>query len=243
MLPTVTREKIGTLLARATGVHTLSEPDSKSLLRLLDIPVPAGEVITDPRQAAAATDRIGAPVVVKAISAALTHKSEVGGIVFPVGSGGAAEAACKNIAARVKERRPGVALDGFLIEAYRPAQLEWILALRVDSNFGPVIMFGLGGVFVELLRQVTFRLAPLRDRDIEALLTENLATRALAGLRGAKATDRKALKRVIGALSDLAGCEEIVATISDIEINPLTVTEHGVLALDALVVLRQKESY
>lgn len=224
--------------ATANDRYALSEPESKLLLRALQIPVPAGEVVATPAAAALAVVRIGAPVVVKAVSSAITHKSDVGGILFPIESGAAAEKACATIAARMKMRRPDITLDGFLIEAYRPAQPEWILALRVDPTFGPAVMFGLGGVFVELLRQVTFRLAPLRDEDIEALLTEKPSTRILSGVRGAAPADRAGLKRAIRALSDLAACDEIVAVISEIEINPLTVTQHGVLALDALVVLR-----
>lgn len=228
--------------ATANDRYALSEPESKLLLRALQIPVPAGEVVATPAAAALAVVRIGAPVVVKAVSSAITHKSDVGGILFPIESGAAAEKACATIAARMKMRRPDITLDGFLIEAYRPAQPEWILALRVDPTFGPAVMFGLGGVFVELLRQVTFRLAPLRDEDIEALLTEKPSTRILSGVRGAAPADRAGLKRAIRALSDLAACDEIVAVISEIEINPLTVTQHGVLALDALVVLRHQES-
>jgi succinyl-CoA synthetase beta subunit len=243
MLPRSTRDQIIALLtcAGAKRAPFLSEPDSKSLLRLLDIPVPPGEVVADPAQAMAAVERIGAPVAVKAVSTSLTHKSDVGGIVLPVESGVAAERACQTIAARIRERRPEIALDGFLIEAYRPAQPEWILALRVDPSFGPVIMFGLGGIFVELLRQVTFRLAPLRERDIDALLAEKSGARALAGSRGARATDRNELRRVIRALSELAACDEITGAISDVEINPLIITASGVLALDALVTLRHKE--
>jgi succinyl-CoA synthetase beta subunit len=228
------------ILTRATANrrHALSEPESKSLLKALQIPVPAGEVVATPAAAGPAVARVGAPVAVKAVSPAITHKSDVGGILFPIESGAAAKKACATIAANVKMRRPDITLDGFLIETYRPAQPEWILALRVDPAFGPAVMFGLGGVFVELLRQVTFRLAPLREEDIEALLTEKPSTRILSGVRGAAPVDRAGLKRAIRALSDLAACDEITALISEIEINPLTVTQHGVLALDALVVLR-----
>lgn len=243
MISPATRDEIMAIIARATADRrrALSEPESKLLLRALQIPVPSSEVVATPAAAAAAVERIGAPVAVKAVSPAITHKSDIGGVMCPVESGAAAEAACRTIAARVKTRRPDVALEGFLIEAYRPAYPEWILGLRVDPTFGPAIMFGLGGVFAELLRQVTFRLAPLSDPDIDALLTEKPSTRILSGIRGAAPADLAALRRVIRTLSDLATCDEITAAISEIEINPLTVTEHGVLALDALVVLRHEE--
>ena len=243
MLSRARRDEIGTIIARATaqGRYVLSEPESKSLLTALEIPVPPGEVVATAAEAAAAVDRIGAPVVVKAVSAAITHKSDLGGIAIADRRRGGRHSGVQTIAARVKQRRPDITLDGFLIEAYRPAQPEWILALRIDAGFGPVIMFGLGGIFVELLRQVSFRLAPLSDHDIEALLTEVPSVRILSGVRGAAPADRAGLMRAIRALSDLAVCDEIAASIAEIEINPLTVTEHGVLALDALVVLAQQE--
>lgn len=244
MLSRATRDEIMAVIKRAIadGRQTLTEPESKKVLTALEIPVPLAQFVSTATEAAAAVARIGAPVVVKAVSAAITHKSDLGAIVFPVDSGPAATEACNTITARVRERRPGAVLDGFLIEAYRPARPEWILALRIDPCFGPTIMFGLGGIFVELFRQVTFRLAPLRDKDIEALITEKPSTKILSGARGAASADREGLKRAIRALSDLAACDEISAAISEIEINPLTVTEHGVLALDALVVLRHEES-
>ena len=129
-------------------------------------------------------------------------------------------------------------LEGFLVEAYRPAQPEWILALRSDPQFGPVVMFGLGGIYVETLQQVSFRLAPLRSEDIESLLGERPAMRLLSGARGAAPSNRRAVVDVLRRLSELSMQPAIMRDISEIEINPLAVTEAGALALDALIVLR-----
>ena len=230
---------IGLLIAaaRAGGGTALSEVQSKAFLIACGIPVPDGCVVTDAADAGKALLDIGPPCVVKAVSAQLTHKTEAGGVIFPVETPEAAEDACRTIARRVAAYRSDITLDGFLVEAYRPAQPEWILALRNDPHFGATIMFGLGGVYVEVLRQVSFRLAPLAERDIEALITDNPAMRILDGLRGRPAADRAALKSVIRKLSDLSlwpGLTEI----SEIEINPLAVSEHGAFALDALITLR-----
>ena len=224
--------------ARAQHRHLLSEPESKAFLRAHGIPVPAGQVVHDAAKAGRVLEAIGPPVVVKAIAPELTHKTDVGAVVFPVETPAAAEAACRTIATRVAAQRPDIALAGFLIEGYRPAQPEWILALRNDPHFGPAIMFGLGGVFVEALRQVSFRLAPLRDEDIAALLSEQPATRLLDGTRGRPPADRAALAEVFRHLSDLSQMPLVAREISEIEINPLVVGEHGVLALDAFIVLR-----
>ena len=219
------------------GRQTLSEPDAKALLKVLGIPVPQGIVVQDAAGAVSAAEAIGPPVAVKAVAFNLTHKSEAGGVICPVDTPAAAGAACGRIAADVRRARPDIALEGFLVEAYRPAAPEWILGLRVDPQFGPAIMLGLGGVHVDILQEVSFRLAPLRERDIEDLLSECRATRILDGVRGRPPADRDALKAAIRLLSNLAARPDIARSIAEIEINPLAINERGVLALDALVVL------
>ena len=231
---------LSVLIAAARGQrrNVLSEPEAKAFLRAQGIPVPPGRVVPTPEEAPGVVCEVGTPVVVKAVAYQLTHKTEAGAVLFPVDSPTAAEKACRTIAARVAAYRPDIALDGFLIEAYRPAQPEWILALRNDPHFGPAIMFGLGGIYVETLRQVSFRLAPLRDEDIEALLSERPAMQLLSGARGRARLDRRAVVDVVRRLSDLSQQSSVARDISEIEINPLAVTEDGALALDALIVLR-----
>lgn len=224
--------------ARAQKRQFLSEPQAKAFLRARGIAVPAGQVVHDAAEAGRALEAVGAPVVVKAVAPELTHKSDAGAVIFPISSPADARDACRTIAARVKARHPDIELDGFLIEAFRPAQPEWIVALRNDPHFGPAIMFGLGGLFVETLRQISFRLAPLDDADIAALMSERPATRLLAGARGRPPANRAALADVLRRLSDISQLPEVEREISEIEINPLVVGEHGALALDALIVLR-----
>lgn len=226
--------------ARAERRTLLTEPEAKAFLRALGIPVPDGRVVRDPGEAAAALAAIGPPVVIKAVAHDLTHKTDAGGVLYPIDTPAAAQAACRRIAANVAAHRADIRLQGFLIEAYRPAQPEWILALRNDPQFGPVMMFGLGGLYVDILRQVSFRLLPLGDDDIAALLSERPATRILCGARGAPPADLGALQNAIRRLSEVALRPDLLAGIAEIEINPLTVTGAGVLALDALIVLTQE---
>jgi succinyl-CoA synthetase beta subunit len=244
MVAAIAPADFGSLIAAARAEHRtcLTEPEAKAFLRALGIPVPAGRVVRDASEAAEALEAIGPPVVVKAVAHNLTHKTDAGGVLFPVDTPAAAKAACHKIAASVAAYRADVRIEGFLIEAYRPAQPEWILALRNDSQFGPAIMFGLGGLYVEILRQVSFRLPPLRDEDVEALLSERPATRILQGCRGGPPANLGALKDAIRRLSDAALRPDIAGAISEFEINPLIVTQAGVLALDALIVLRQEHS-
>jgi len=225
-------------VARAQHRRVLTEPAAKAFPPGHCISVPPGCVVRSADEAPAAVDVIGAPVVVKAVAHDLSHKTDAGAVMFPIDSAAAAEAACRTITARVAAYRPDIVLEGFLVEAYRPAQPEWILALRNDPQFGPVVMFGLGGIYVETLRQVSFRLAPLRSKDIEALLGERPAMRLLSGARGAAPSNRRAVVDVLRRHSELSIEPAIMRDISEIEINPLAVTEAGALALDALIVLR-----
>jgi succinyl-CoA synthetase beta subunit len=227
---------------RAAGRSFFTEPEAKALLRALGIPVPSGRLVRDENEAAEALKAVGPPVVIKAVAYNLTHKTDAGGVLFPIETPAAASEACRTIAERVGARRSDVRLEGFLIEAYRPAHPEWILALRNDPQFGPIVLFGLGGLYVDILRQVSFRLVPLRDDELDAFLTERPAMRILQGVRGRPPADLAALKAAIRCLSDAALRSDVAEHITEIEINPLTVGPDGVLALDALIVLRQEHS-
>jgi acetate---CoA ligase (ADP-forming) len=222
-------------IARNQKRRVLSEPEAKAFLRAQGIAVPAGRFVRRPEEAAAALSAIGAPVVVKAVAPELTHKNDAGAVIFPIFSPAAAQDACRTIAQQVKTRRPDIALDGFLIEAFRPGQPEWIMALRNDPQFGSVIMFGLGGVLVEALRQVSFRLAPLNATDIAALLTEQPATKLLN--RKSSKNNERGLGAMLERLSELSKLPEVQRQIEELEINPIVVSEQGPVALDALIVL------
>jgi succinyl-CoA synthetase beta subunit len=243
MPPTPTGLDTAALIAaaRRRGDTALSEPEAKALLREIGIPTPVGRSVASAADVADVADAamaVGFPVAVKAVSRSLTHKTEAGGVIFPVMSPAEATAACGLIVERVAQARPGVALDGFLVEAYQPGRVEWVLSLRIDRQFGPIIMFGLGGIFVELLGQVAFRLVPLDEKDIDILLANRLVARALDGLRGDPSADRDSLKAAIRALSAFGTRRNIAESITEIEINPLIATARGVVALDALVLLR-----
>src|SRR5262249_26606799 len=200
--------------ARAQRRNVLTEPEAKAFLRAQGIAVPPGRVVGTAAEAPAAVDAIGAPVVVKAVAHQLTHKTEAGAVMFPIDSPAAAEAACRTIASRVAAYQPDIVLEGFLVEAYRPTQPEWILALRNDPYFGPVIMFGRGGLYFEFFGRVSFGLAPLRREDIEALRSERPATRLLSGARGAAPRNRRAVADVLRRLSDLSQQPTVMRELS-----------------------------
>src|SRR5258708_18913668 len=143
------------MLIAAVGAqrrNVLYEPEAKAFLRAQGISVPPGRAVSHPEEAPTVVRELGVPVVVKAVAHQLTHKTDVGAVMFPVESPAAAEAACRTIAARVAAHRPDIALDGFLIEAYRPAQPEWIVSLRNHAHFEPGILCGLCGSYVQRYR-------------------------------------------------------------------------------------------
>jgi succinyl-CoA synthetase beta subunit len=228
------------ILANYAQSAMLSEPAAKSFLEHLGVPVPRGEQIRSAEEAPKAAARVGFPVVVKMVAPAIAHKTELGGVVFPVSSPREAEKACLRIVASAKIQRPELKLEGFLLEQYRPASIELVLSLRVDLEIGPIMTFGLGGIYVEVLRKVGFRLAPMTDRDIDDLIVESGTAPLLSRTRNRPAANLDALKSAIRALSDVATYPSLIDRISVIEINPLTIDEHGVCALDALIMLSQK---
>ena len=212
----------------------------KALLARLGMPVPRGALAKTLSDAQAIAERIGYPVVIKAQSTELTHKSDVGGVI--VGIAGTDELATawrrieENIAAArpgVAAGRPGLILDGILVEAMAPPGVEMVVGGRRDPDWGPVVMAGLGGVWVEALHDV--RLMP-PDLSRDAIMTELGKLKAaglLAGLRGRPPADVAALADVIALIGALLRARPEVA---EIDINPLVVTPHGVLALDVLLV-------
>ena len=220
------------------GRRTLTEPEAKSIFRSMGIPVPDGDVATSAAAAADLARKIGPPVVAKVVSPDVLHKTEAGGIVCPVATAEDARDAYETILERVRENSPGARIEGVLIEAFRPGGIECIVGLKRDDAFGPVVMFGLGGIFVEVLGEVAFRLAPLSDGDVEAMIGEPRGAQCLDGFRGQPAVDKAALASVIKVCAEAAFAPDIGKHIEALEINPLTASENGVVALDGLVTLR-----
>ncbi|MFL4998931.1 MAG: acetate--CoA ligase family protein, partial [Xanthobacteraceae bacterium] len=212
----------------------------KTLLAQLGIPVPRGELAKNLGEAQAIAGRIGYPVVIKAQSSELTHKSDVGGVI--VGIAGADELATAwrriegNIAAArpgVAAGRPGLVLDGLLVEAMAPPGVEMVVGGRRDPDWGPVVMAGLGGVWVEALHDVRLMPPDLSRDAIMAEVGQLEAAGLLTGWRGRPPADVAALADTIALIGALLRARPEVI---EIDINPLVVTPHGVLALDVLLV-------
>ncbi len=217
--------------ALAAGRKTLSEYDSKRILRAYGIPAVEETVAQDAEAAAAAAARIGYPVVLKALGASLAHKSEMGLVRLNLADGAAVREAAAAVASAA-----GDALEGFLVQPYVAGNREFVAGMFRDALFGPVVMFGIGGVFTEALSDVCFRAAPIEAADAEEMLAEVKTSALLKNFRGQLAADRGALVRTLTGLSRLAMEQECIA---EVDVNPLLVTPRGsVLAVDALVALK-----
>jgi acyl-CoA synthetase (NDP forming) len=215
----------------------LNEAQGKALLSGLGIGLPAERTVSSARDIAAAADAVGYPVAVKILSADIAHKTEVGGVAIGLRDAESVEAAAERILESVSRARPDARIDGLLVSRMITGGIECILGVTRDPLFGPVTMFGLGGVAVEVFGDVTFRLAPVSGIEADRMLSEIRSGALLAGHRGKPPADRTALRDAIVALSRFAAAN--ADSLASIEINPLLAMPEGegIIALDAAVEL------
>jgi acetyltransferase len=220
--------------ALAAGRTMLSEPEAKAVLRAYGIPVVETRTVGDAAQAAQAAAEIGFPVALKVLSPQIAHKSDVGGVALDLEDAGAVRAACDAMRRRVGALAPKARIDGFTVQAMarRPQAHELIVGAGLDPVFGPVVLFGQGGIAVEELDDHAVALPPLNQVLARDLVSRARVSRLLQGYRGRPAADHDAVHRALIAVGQmLADIPEIVS----LDINPLLADQHGVLALDARI--------
>ena len=212
---------------------TLSEHEAKHILAAAGVPILAERLATNTAEAAAASS-LGERLVLKIVSPEITHKTEVGGVMLDVPAAEAG-AAYQRLVERVAARAPGAKIDGVLISPMVKGGVEMILGVQDDAVFGPVVMLGLGGIFVEVLRDVTFRIAPFGVEEAHRMIAELRGAAILRGARGQPPCDLDALALALSRLSLFAAAQR--GRFTSIDINPLLVraTGEGVAALDALI--------
>jgi acyl-CoA synthetase (NDP forming) len=215
---------------------TLSEFDSKSLLRDAGIALPDEMLVAEKTALDAAIARAGFPLVMKIQSRDIPHKSEVGGVRVNIATKGEAFAVYQSLKESVQRQRPDAAIQGVLVSPMAKKGVEIIVGTLLDATFGPMIMVGLGGITTELFRDVVYRPAPVSSMEASAMLAELKAAPLLDGFRGAAKADIAALSQLISQVSVLAANSR--DHISEIEINPVLVhpVGQGVTIVDALVV-------
>ena len=211
----------------------LNEAEAKAHLDGTGIDAPAEFVVFDAADARVAARRIGFPVVAKLLSSTIDHKSDLGGVRLGLKDGDAVADAFDAIDAIPASLSPPVPGEGVLIQQMVTDGTEVILGARNDAAFGPVVMFGAGGIFAEIFEDVSLRLAPIDEAEASAMIAETRISRILSGARGRTPLDTAALARAIAGLSRKIA--EPAGTIQEFEINPLFVMERGVIAGDCVV--------
>jgi acetate---CoA ligase (ADP-forming) subunit alpha len=220
--------------AIATGRTALSEIESKRLLNVLGITSAVPEHARTAEEAEAAASRMGFPVVLKAVSPDVTHKSDVGGVILGLRSAREVTDAFDRIRRNLAERSPDSRFEGIAVEAMAAPGLELIAGIVRDRSFGPLVVVGLGGVFVEVFNDTTVRLAPIDLHEAKVMLEELRGAALLHGARGTKAVDLDALAEVLVRLSEFAARRD---DIKEMDINPIVAYEKGIAVLDARVLL------
>lgn len=243
-LPEGAVESVRQLVAQRRG-EWLDPTDVRQILQVIGISVPAEEVVAGseaplPAMVAAA-ERVGFPVALKLRSQRIVHKSDVGGVAIGLRDAEALRNAVTTMRNRLQEQGIADQVDGWLIQAMAPQGVECFVGATRDPVFGGLVAFGLGGVAVELWRDVAFRLAPVSDIDARELLTEIRGTRALDGWRGAPAADREALVDVLLRIGRLVA---EVPELAEIDLNPLLALApgQGALAVDARMRISEPET-
>jgi acyl-CoA synthetase (NDP forming) len=220
------------------GSEALSEVAAKRILSDAGIPFPADRLVPAGGDIRAAADAVGYPLVLKIVSPDIAHKTEIGGVIVGVRDADEAELGFATILARAADKRPDARIDGVMVAPMISGGVETIAGVVSDPVFGPVVMFGLGGVFVEVLKDVTFRAAPFDATEAHKMIREIRGYAMLEGVRGAPPADVDALAEMLAALSRFAAAN--AGQLDSIDLNPLRVLEKGkgVVALDALIVPR-----
>lgn len=222
--------------ARAEGRIALTEADGKKLLEAFGISVPRSVLAADAADAVARAAALTPPFVVKVVAADILHKSDAGGVALNLASARDVGAAIDAMAVR-----PAIAaakVEGWLVEEMAPAGREVAIGGVFDPQFGPMIMVGLGGIFIEVLKDVSFRICPISEADARAMLDELQGAALLDGVRGEAGVDKTALVRALLAIGGEGGLlMSLGSQVAELDVNPVIVSRSGLRAVDARFVL------
>ncbi len=221
--------------AKEEGRNVLLEHEAKELIASYGIPVTKIRLVGSEDEAVEAAREIGFPVVLKIVSPDVIHKSDVGGVKVNLKTEEEVRSAYRSILESVKERVPNARITGILVQEFAPQGLELIIGLIRDPQFGPTVMFGLGGIFVEVYRDVSFRVAPLTEYDADSMMKEIKAYKLLTGFRGMEPVDLEALRDALVKVGQIGlDLEEI----AEMDLNPVIAYPRGIKVVDARIILR-----
>ena len=220
-----------------------NEMETMAMLKKAGFPVSEQRLITTAERAVAVGREYGCPVAMKIVSADILHKSDIGGVRLNLETESELAGAFEDIVANARHHHPHAKIDGCLVVPMAGKGVETILGIKNDPIFGPVVMFGLGGIFVETIKDVSFRVAPFDVEDARSMIRETKASAILEGVRGHPAADVDALAQALSALSRFA--TQYANQIDSLDINPFVVhpSGQGAVALDAAMVARVSKYY
>jgi acetate---CoA ligase (ADP-forming) subunit alpha len=221
--------------AARAGRTALSEIESKRILASLGIAAAVPEAARSADEAAAVAARMGFPVALKVLSPEVSHKSEVGGVELGLGSEGAVRDGFARIRANLSAKAPAAHFEGVAVEPMaRPGGVELLAGIARDDRYGPIVMVGLGGIFVEVLADTALRLAPVDEREARAMLDELRGVAILRGARGRAPADHGAIAALLVKLSEFAAAHP---EVREMDLNPVVAYADGLAVLDARVVI------
>lgn len=222
--------------ARAENRTLLSEVEAKAALGDAGVPVTATSLAQTREEAAAQAEAMGYPVALKVVSPNVAHKSDVGGVVLGIESHEEVAEAYDEIISSVQAAQPSAVIEGVSVQEMASPGVEVIVGVTTDPQFGPVMMFGLGGIMVEVLGDVAFRLAPLGEGDARDMIDEIQGRQVLDGVRGQPPVDLGAIEAMLDRVSAFAAEHPEVA---ELDLNPVIASPEGAIAVDARIVLAE----
>jgi len=237
----VNRRKVERIITRRirAGRRQIEEVRAKDILCAYGFRIPAGGLSTTSEEAVETSERIGYPVAMKIVSPHIVHKSDLGGVKLNLSSREEVEDAFDLMILRIGQRAPEAMIEGVYVEKMLPQGLEIIIGMSRDPQFGPMLMFGLGGIFVEVMKDVTFNLAPITADEAIQMLTSTRSYEILSGARGQRAIDLTAIATGLQRISQLA---TDFPGIVELDINPFMIGEFGTepYVIDARITLKEK---
>lgn len=220
--------------ARSEGRTLLNEVEAKQAVIEAGVPATATTLATSPDEARKQAEDMGYPVVLKIVSPDIAHKSDVGGVKLNLTDGDAVAAAYDEIVANAKKAEPNATILGVSVQQMAKPGTEVIVGMTTDPQFGPVMMFGLGGVMVEVLKDVAFRIVPLTEKDARQMITDIKGKAILDGVRGQPPADLDALTQTILKVSEFV---EAHPEVKELDLNPVFAYDKGAVAVDARIVI------
>ncbi|MGB9714344.1 MAG: acetate--CoA ligase family protein [Candidatus Bathyarchaeales archaeon] len=220
--------------ARKAGRNYLLETEAKNVCVEYGIPVTKFKLAKSDAEAVKFAEEIGYPVVLKIVSPDIIHKSDVGGVIVNLKDAKDVRGAYKQILENVKKHKADARIEGILVQEMAPASTEVIVGAVKDPQFGPAIMFGIGGIFVEVLKDVTFRIAPITEEEAREMITEVKAYPLLKGYRNLPPADINTIVDILLKTSRLVTEHQ---EIKELDLNPIMVYEKGAKTVDARIIL------